>query len=61
MPMADANAVACARGVYRVGCAGARGAVVVGPSGPPLRLGPRCACVLVTSPCVVLANDAARS
>jgi hypothetical protein len=26
----DANAVVCARGVYRAGCAGARGAVVVG-------------------------------
>jgi hypothetical protein len=25
----DANAVVCARGVYRAGCAGARGAVVV--------------------------------
>jgi hypothetical protein len=25
----DANAVACARGVYRAGCAGPRGAVVV--------------------------------
>jgi hypothetical protein len=27
--MNDANAVVCARGVYRAGCAGARGAVVV--------------------------------
>ena len=26
---ADANAVACARGVYRAGCAGPNGAVVV--------------------------------
>lgn len=26
----DANAVVCARGVYRAGCAGTRGAVVVG-------------------------------
>jgi hypothetical protein len=26
----DANAVVCARGVYRAGCAGAGGAVVVG-------------------------------
>ena len=26
---ADANAVMCARGVYRAGCAGPRGAVVV--------------------------------
>jgi len=26
---ADANAVVCARGVYRAGCAGPRGAVVV--------------------------------
>ena len=25
----DANAMVCARGVYRAGCAGARGAVVV--------------------------------
>ena len=25
----EANAVVCARGVYRAGCAGARGAVVV--------------------------------
>ena len=25
----DANAVVCARGVYRAGCAGTRGAVVV--------------------------------
>jgi len=25
----DANAVVCARGVYRAGCAGARGAVAV--------------------------------
>ena len=25
----DANAAVCARGVYRAGCAGARGAVVV--------------------------------
>ncbi|SFJ32034.1 hypothetical protein [Bradyrhizobium sp. Gha] len=25
----DANAVVCTRGVYRAGCAGARGAVVV--------------------------------
>ena len=25
----DANAVVCARGVYRAGCAGSRGAVVV--------------------------------
>jgi hypothetical protein len=25
----DANAVVCARGIYRAGCAGARGAVVV--------------------------------
>jgi hypothetical protein len=25
----DANAVVCARGVYRAGCAGARGAVTV--------------------------------
>ncbi|WP_338694873.1 hypothetical protein V5279_02705 [Bradyrhizobium sp. 26S5] len=25
----DASAVVCARGVYRAGCAGARGAVVV--------------------------------
>ena len=25
----DANAVVCARGVYRAGCAGARGAAVV--------------------------------
>jgi len=25
----DGNAVVCARGVYRAGCAGARGAVVV--------------------------------
>jgi hypothetical protein len=27
--MPDANAFVCARGVYRAGCAGARGAVVV--------------------------------
>jgi hypothetical protein len=27
----DANAVVCARGVYRAGCAGYRGAVVVHP------------------------------
>jgi hypothetical protein len=27
--MNDANAVVCARGVYRAGCAGYRGAVVV--------------------------------
>ena len=27
--MADANAVVCARGVYRAGCAGAGGAAVV--------------------------------
>jgi hypothetical protein len=27
----DANAVVCARGVYRAGCVGARGAVVVHP------------------------------
>jgi hypothetical protein len=26
----DASAVVCARGVYRAGCVGARGAVVVG-------------------------------
>jgi hypothetical protein len=26
----EANAVVCARGVYRAGCVGARGAVVVG-------------------------------
>ena len=26
---ADANAAVCAKGVYRAGCAGARGAVVV--------------------------------
>jgi hypothetical protein len=27
--VADANAVVCARGVYRAGCVGPRGAVVV--------------------------------
>ena len=27
----DANAVVCARGVYRAGCVGARGAVVAHP------------------------------
>jgi hypothetical protein len=30
----DANAVVCARGVYRPGCAGYRGAVVVRRHGP---------------------------
>jgi hypothetical protein len=30
----DANAVVCARGVYRAGCAGYRGAVVVRPMSP---------------------------
>ena len=34
----DANAVVCARGVYRAGCAGYRGAVVVRSEGPPLLL-----------------------
>ena len=50
----EANAVVCARGVVRAGCAGARGAVVVrkpavvcrtvvvnGVSGSPLHLSPR--------------------
>jgi hypothetical protein len=37
----DANAVVCARGVYRAGCAGYRGAVVVRA---PVR---RCRSVLV--------------
>jgi len=32
---ADANAVVCARGVYRAGCVGARGAVVVHPYAHP--------------------------
>ena len=31
----DANAVVCARGVYRAGCVGARGAVVVHPYAHP--------------------------
>lgn len=29
LSMADANAVVCARGVYRAGCVGARGGAVV--------------------------------
>jgi len=31
----DANAVVCVRGVYRAGCVGARGAVVVHPYAHP--------------------------
>lgn len=33
----DANAVACARGVYRAGCAGPNGAVVVRKPAPVVR------------------------
>jgi hypothetical protein len=44
----DANAVVCARGVYRAGCAGYHGAVVVRrpmsptPAGLPIGAGERC-------------------
>ena len=40
----DANAVVCARGVYRAGCAGYRGAVVVRR---PVVVAPVCRSVLV--------------
>jgi hypothetical protein len=36
----DANAVVCARGVYRAGCVGARGAVVVHPYAHPVVVHP---------------------
>lgn len=39
----DANAVVCARGVYRAGCAGPHAAVVVRKPVPPVR----CTTVLV--------------
>jgi hypothetical protein len=43
----DANAVVCARGVYRAGCVGARGAVVVRhPVVHPVVVGPRRAVVV---------------
>jgi hypothetical protein len=43
----DANAVVCARGVYRAGCVGAGGAVVVRrPVVHPVVVGPRRAVVV---------------
>jgi hypothetical protein len=40
----DANAVVCARGVVRAGCAGPHGAAVVGPSGAAVVRAPVAAC-----------------
>ena len=43
----DAGAVVCARGVYRAGCVGAGGAVVVGrPAVRPVVVAPRRAVVV---------------
>lgn len=37
----EAGAVVCARGVYRAGCVGARGAVVVAPAARAVVVAPR--------------------
>ena len=42
----EAGAVVCARGVYRAGCAGAGGAVVVGRPVRPVVVAPRRAVVV---------------
>ena len=41
----EANAVVCARGVYRAGCAGPNGAAAVGPNGAAV-VGPNGAAVV---------------
>jgi hypothetical protein len=43
----DANAVVCARGVVRAGCAGPHGAAVVGPRGAAAVRAPVAACTYV--------------
>jgi hypothetical protein len=45
--MTDANAVVCAKGVVRAGCAGPRGAVVVGPNGAAAVRAPVAVCPYV--------------
>jgi hypothetical protein len=43
----DANAVVCAKGVVRAGCAGPNGAAVVGPNGAAVVRAPVVACPYV--------------
>jgi hypothetical protein len=43
----DANAVVCAKGVVRAGCAGPNGAAVVGPNGAAAVRAPVAACRFV--------------
>jgi hypothetical protein len=58
----DANAAACARGVYRAGCAGPRGAVVARrPVVAPRVITPRVVAPAVVAPRVVCARGVYRA
>jgi len=55
--VSDAHAVACAKGVYRAGCAGPNGAVVA-PAKPPVVVAPKAPVVVVPPKPVVVAPAA---
>jgi len=58
----DASAAVCARGVYRAGCAGPRGAVVVRrPVVAPRVVAPRVVAPAVVAPRVVCARGVYRA
>jgi hypothetical protein len=62
LTVTDASAAACARGVYRAGCAGPRGAVVARrPVVAPRVVAPRVVAPTVVTPRVVCARGVYRA